>query len=220
VVDFNPILLKGHKHMKDPRQIRQALQTIIGLAMIVLPVALASPFDWRAVVSATLGGIMTLLTNPRLVPGLASAMPDSGSSVAPTNLPSSRPGAGGGPALIALLALGLAIPSCHNVTPDQFFGSVVDCAKINPEAAAESAVVMTCLVGVAAQNPAVCLAGLVTDAKFAIDEVACVVAFIAQQNQGKVAAGLYTEEDLRLRSAANNWLASERISIRNSYGAK
>jgi hypothetical protein len=44
-----------------------------------------------------------------------------------------------------------------------------------------------------------------------------VVAYIAQQNQAKVAAGTYTTEDLRARQAANDWLAAEHIAIRNSY---
>ena len=66
--------------MKDPRKIRQTMQTILALAMIVSPVALAIPFDWRALVVATLGGIMAILTNPRLVAGLGSAMPAAGSS--------------------------------------------------------------------------------------------------------------------------------------------
>jgi hypothetical protein len=72
VVDF--------RTMQDPRKIRQTLQTLLALAMIVSPVALAVPFDWRALVVATLGGIMAILTNPRLVTGLAGVMPDAGSS--------------------------------------------------------------------------------------------------------------------------------------------
>jgi hypothetical protein len=66
--------------MMDPRKIRQAAQTVVGFGMIVAPVAMAVPFDWRALVTCTLGGVMTLLTNPRLVPGLSSAMPAAGSS--------------------------------------------------------------------------------------------------------------------------------------------
>ena len=66
--------------MQDPRKIRQTAQTLLALAMIVAPVALAVPFDWRALVVATLGGIMAILTNPRLVAGLGSQMPEAGSS--------------------------------------------------------------------------------------------------------------------------------------------
>jgi hypothetical protein len=69
--------------MQDPRKIRQTAQTLLALAMIVAPTALAVPFDWRALVVATLGGIMAVLTNPRLVAGLAPIMPDAGSSAVP-----------------------------------------------------------------------------------------------------------------------------------------
>jgi hypothetical protein len=203
--------------MQDPRKIRQAIQTIVGLAMIVSPVALAIPFDWRALVVAALGGIMTLLTNPRLVPGLASAMPASGSSSVPPAV-SAPPRFMGGPAAFVILTiLALGVPSCHNITPDQFLGATVDCAKANPEASAALAQVETCLVGALAQNPAVCLSGLVTEIHFAVDEVACVVAYIAQRNQAKVALRTATGDDLRARQAANDWLVRERISIRNSY---
>jgi hypothetical protein len=71
--------------MQDPRKIRQTIQTIVALAMIVSPVALAQPFDWRALVTATLGGIMAILTNPRLVAGLSGAMPLSGSAILPSS---------------------------------------------------------------------------------------------------------------------------------------
>jgi hypothetical protein len=205
--------------MQDSRQIRQAIQTIVGLAMIVLPVALAVPFDWRALVTSALGGIMTLLTNPRLVPGLSGVMPTSGSSAA-LKCPSAQCETRYkriAPPLFMLLLLCPVVQGCHNVTQDQFLGATVDCAKVNPEASSALAAVETCLVGIVAQNPAACLAGLVTEVHFAIDEVACLVAYVAQQNQNKVATGRYTSEDLRIRQAANDWLASERISIRNTY---
>jgi hypothetical protein len=204
--------------MNDTRQIRQAAQTVIGLAMVVLPVALAKPFDWRALVTAILGGIMTLLTNPRLVPGLAGVMPVAGGSTAPQT-PSGPRGTGSGTALLVLAFLGLSVSSCHNVTPDQFAGAVVDCAKVNPEASSTLASVETCLIGAVAGNPSVCLTGLVTECHFAIDEIACVVAYVAQRNQDKVAVGQYTMGDLQERQTANNWLGQERISIRNSYSS-
>jgi hypothetical protein len=78
--------------------------------MIVLPVALAVPFDWRALVSATLGGIMTLLTNPRLVPGVRVAMPDAGSSTfVPPNLSDNRDRTRGHATPTILLLLAFAI---------------------------------------------------------------------------------------------------------------
>jgi len=119
----------------------------------------------------------------------------------------------------ATLLLCLAIGGCKTspVTPDQFLNATVDCAKVNPEASAALASVETCLVGAIAQNPAVCLSGLVTDVHFAVDEIACLVAYISQQNQAKVAAGRYTDADLKARQAANGWLAQENISIRNTY---
>jgi hypothetical protein len=107
--------------------------------------------------------------------------------------------------------------ACHNVTPDQFFGKTVDCARVNPEAPAALSAVTTCLMAVMAQNPAACLAGLVTELHFTIDEVACVAAYVAQQGQDKVALGKATADDLKMRQAANDWLVQERIAIRNAY---
>lgn len=115
------------------------------------------------------------------------------------------------------LAASVACPSCHNVTPDQFLNATVDCAKVNPEGSAALAAASSCLMSVVASNPAACLAGLVTDIHFTVDEVACVVAWISQQNQSKVALGTATNDELRARQAANDWLVKERISIRNSY---
>jgi hypothetical protein len=57
----------------------------------------------------------------------------------------------------------------------------------------------------------------VTAGKFSIDEVACVVAWLAQQTQAKVASSTATLEELAARQRANDWLAHEEIAIRNSY---
>jgi predicted naringenin-chalcone synthase len=119
--------------------------------------------------------------------------------------------------LLGFLAAGVQVTACHNTTPDQFLNATVDCARVDPQAGAALAAVETCLMSVVASNPAACLAGLVTEIHFTVDTVACVVAYIAQQNQAKVAAGTYTIEDLRARQAANDWLAAEHIQIRNSY---
>jgi hypothetical protein len=116
-----------------------------------------------------------------------------------------------------LLIVALSLSACHNITPDQFLNATVDCAKQNPQASAALAQAETCLMAVVASNPSACLAGLVTDIHFTVDEVACVVAYIAQQNQAKVSSGKYTDADLKERQAANDWLAKEHISIRNSY---
>jgi hypothetical protein len=69
-------------------------------------------------------------------------------------------------------------------------------------------------------NPSACLAGLVTEFHFTIDEVACVTAYIAQQENAKVAAGTAETEDLQTRRAAVDWLKQEGIEIRNSYPLK
>lgn len=127
--------------------------------------------------------------------------------------------------LFASLGIGtgmvLVTSSCHNVAPDEFFAATVDCAKVNPNASAALAQVQTCLIGVLAQNYAACLAGLVTEAHFTIDEVTCMVAWFAQQQNEKVGASTATLEDLAARKRALDWLAQEHISIRNSYpGAK
>jgi hypothetical protein len=69
--------------MRDPRMIRQTIQGILALGLIVAPTALAVPFDWRALVVALLGGGLAVLTNPRLVAGLAPVMPRAGSAILP-----------------------------------------------------------------------------------------------------------------------------------------
>jgi len=99
--------------MYDPRKIRQTFQTILALAMIVAPVALAQPFDWRALVVATLGGIMAVVTNPRLVAGLANAMPISGSAILPPEVekPSGLKTSGGPSACAVVLILGALLLS-------------------------------------------------------------------------------------------------------------
>lgn len=210
----------------DPRQYRQTAQVLLSFLMIIVPVAVAKPFDWRALLSAALGGILAVLTNPRLVTGLQAAMPDAGSSAAP---PPGRPTQSGKvlpllmlPLLLGSLASGIVIsqPACHSVTPDKFLNATVDCAKVNPQKSAALASVESCLLGVVAQNPSVCLSGLVTDAHFMIDEVACVVAYISQQTNAKVASKSADTPDLVMRQEANRWLTQERIQIVNSYPTK
>jgi hypothetical protein len=119
--------------------------------------------------------------------------------------------------VLVLGSLALGQSSCHNVKPDQFFGAVVDCAKVNPNSSAALAQVQTCLLGAIAGNPEVCLAGLVTEAHFMVDEVTCVVAWLAQQENQKVAVSKSTLDDLKIRNAAAQWLAAKQITIRNSY---
>jgi hypothetical protein len=109
------------------------------------------------------------------------------------------------------------LPSCHNVPADKFLNAVVDCAKVNPQGSAALAQVETCLMSAVAGNPAACLTGLITAAHFTVDEVACVVAYVAQQQQSAVASGKYTEATLAERQAAVDWLQRENIAIRNSY---
>ena len=113
--------------MQDTRKIRQTFQTILALAMIVAPVALAQPFDWRALVVATLGGIMAVLTNPRLVVGLSSAMPLAGSAILPPSddKPAGLKTSGGpGAAAIVLLLGGLLLsgPARAQAPAPQFGG--------------------------------------------------------------------------------------------------
>ena len=120
-------------------------------------------------------------------------------------------------ASMLLLVGALSQASCHNVKPDQFFGAAVDCAKVNPSASAALAQVQTCLLGTLAGNPEVCLAGLVAEVHFTVDEVACVVAWVAQQENQKVAASKATLYDLKVRDNAARWLAAKQIVIRNSY---
>jgi hypothetical protein len=121
---------------------------------------------------------------------------------------------------LTFLALGPGT-ACHNVTPDQFLDATVDCAKVSPNTSAALSAVETCLLGVVSANYSACLSGLVAEAKWTIDEIACLVAWYAEQQNAKVAASTASLADLEARERANAWLAEKRISIRNSYsGAK
>jgi hypothetical protein len=119
--------------------------------------------------------------------------------------------------LATIIAIVSLTPACHNVTPDQFYDATVDCAKNNPQSSAALAAVETCLLGVVSQNYSACLSGLVTEGKWSIDEIACLVAWYAEQQNAKVAASTATLEELAARNRANEWLKAEHISIRNSY---
>jgi len=121
------------------------------------------------------------------------------------------------------LKLGILVPfsflclgGCHNVPADQFFGAVVDCAKVDPASSAALAGVETCLIGAVAENPAACLSGLVAEGTFTVQEVACVVAWEAQQANKKVAATA-DPAAVAKRDVAANWLAAEKIGIKNTY---
>jgi hypothetical protein len=210
--------------MKDTRVIRQGLQALIGLAALCVVEITANPFDWRKLVAALIAGCGLLLTNPRLVPIVKEGMPEAGSSAAPPPVRDASKGHATPSVLMlisfSLLAVATGVSftsSCHNVTPDQFFNATVDCAKVNPEASAALGQAETCLVSAVSGNLGACLNGLITAAHFTVDEVACVVAYIAQQAQTKVALGKYTADDLKERQAATNWLVAEKIQIHNSY---
>ena len=130
----------------------------------------------------------------------------------------------GTPTLLFLLAFvglstftGVALTSCKQVKPDQFFEAVVDCAKVNPEASAAAAAVLTCITSAASGNPAACLAGLVTEAHFTVDEIACVVAWIAERENQKVGTPAAGPDTQRTRDIAVDWLVRERIAVRNTY---
>lgn len=128
--------------------------------------------------------------------------------------------AAGGAAVVLLGFLAFHGAACHNTKPDQFFNAVVDCAKVNPEASPALAAVETCLMSTLSGNPSACLSGLLTEAHFTVDEIACVVAYLAQVKNARVAADIANLDDLAVRQAANDWLVQEKIAIRNSYSSK
>jgi hypothetical protein len=48
--------------------------------MVLVPIAVTVPFDWRALLMAGLGWLLSQVTNPRLVVGFKEVMPEKGSS--------------------------------------------------------------------------------------------------------------------------------------------
>lgn len=130
----------------------------------------------------------------------------------------------------ALLFGLLMSPGCHNTKPDALWGATVDCAKVNPENSAAKSAVINCLTGLVMSDTTACVTGLVVGMKYedpeveskvkirwVIDEVACVTAWVAQQENAKVGTpneGIRTQPT---RDAANKFLVDRNISIRNSY---
>lgn len=67
--------------MQDPRVTRQTIQAYLAILLAAAaPSLLATPFDWRVLVGSLVATITALLTNPRLVAGVAARMPAAGSS--------------------------------------------------------------------------------------------------------------------------------------------
>jgi hypothetical protein len=189
---------------------------VLGLAMSKAKLA---EVEQIALAVATAAGSVLVVALPHLAPGSKAAALGSVIFATATSLrvllsKQTTTGAAGLLVFVLVLSSGTG---CHNVKPDQFFGAVVDCSQVNPEASAALGAVTTCLVGLVSQNPAVCLSGLLTDGHFSLDEIACVVASLAHEANAKVGASTATLEDLKLRKAANDWLAQEQIGIRNTY---
>lgn len=194
-----------------------ALLNYVPILFAILCYFLAGKFPADAGVHAgllVLAGALAGAAIPRLGDALASSKPRD------------RQAGHGSPAIFFLttfaglaMAMGvlLTTPACHNVKSDQFLEATVNCAQVNPEASAALGAVTTCLVGAASGNPAACLAGLVTDVKFTVTEVACVVAWVADQENRKVAISAAGPASLEVRNRAIGWLVQERIAIRNTY---
>lgn len=201
-------------------KLKSTLAAIIGLLAVLGPKLLeifGTPTNhWAALGVQAFGAIVLACTTGRAVLLLNKFLPDA------TRATDTQSGYARTSALVGLVGVsalaGLVLaPACHNVPADKFLNAVVDCAKVNPQASAALAQVETCLVSAVSGNPAACLSGLITDAHFTVDEVACVVAYVAQQQQSAVASGRYTDATLAERQAAVDWLTRENISIRNSY---
>jgi hypothetical protein len=119
---------------------------------------------------------------------------------------------------------------CHNVKPDALWGATVDCAKVNPANDAARSAIMSCVAGLVMANTSACITGLVVGMKYddpaieakvkirwAIDEVACVTAWVAEQENAKVGTPLEELRTQPIRNAANKFLTDRHISIRNTY---
>ena len=124
--------------------------------------------------------------------------------------------------VLVVIGLGLgtvagSVACAPGSKPDKFMDAVVDCAKINPQASAAFSAVQTCLVGALSQNYVACLAGLVTEAHFAVDEIVCIVSYYSQEANTRVATKVATDTDYVVRKAANDFLRDKRISIQNTY---
>lgn len=122
--------------------------------------------------------------------------------------------------LLLFSAVSVSATSCHSVIPDGFATAVYDCSKINPEKDAALAQVKTCFLAALAGSPDACIAGLVTDLHFAVDEIGCLIAWDAQKNQTKVGLGSASPTDIAVRDAEASWLERHQVHVTNSYPAK
>jgi hypothetical protein len=137
---------------------------------------------------------------------------------------------------LAMLAGAVLVPSCHSVKPDQLWQATVDCAKVNPESSKALGAVEDCVAGVVMSNASACVKGLIVGMKYedpvveakvkirwAVEEVACVSAWIAQKNNMAVQlAPMDTDmgslrAKMKARDEAARFLVENQIRIRNSY---
>jgi hypothetical protein len=82
-------IIEGRKSMKDPRKLRQTIQSILGIAAIAIPwiIGMAKDNPKLGALVSILGGVLTLITNPRLVAVLDVVMPAAGSSAVKPDAP-------------------------------------------------------------------------------------------------------------------------------------
>ena len=117
-------------------------------------------------------------------------------------------------AIIIGLAIGTVAANCAHMTPTEFKDALVTCTQENTNNAQALAAVGNCLTGALAGNYAACLSGLVTELKWTIDEVACMVRKLATESAQRINAGQATDADRTVLDNANQWLKDNQIRFR------
>ena len=110
------------------------------------------------------------------------------------------------------LAIGISIGCAH--TYGQFRDAVVTCTQENSNNAAATAAVLNCLTNAVAGNYAACLAGLVTEAHWTVDEVACVVRRLSNETAQRLNAGTASGNDQAVLDRANAWIRDNNVRFR------
>ena len=119
--------------------------------------------------------------------------------------------------LLAPILLLVLTVSCITAPtkPDSFFQTIVTCTKDNSQSPQAGAAVLQCLTGAISGNYTACLAGLVTEGHWAVDEIACLVRSYATTSAVRLNSGTPDASDRVVLDNANAWLRAEQIQFRS-----
>lgn len=118
--------------------------------------------------------------------------------------------------LATILAIAATLGACKTTptNPDSFYQAVVTCTVDNSSNTQAGAAVLKCLTGAVAGDYTACLAGLVTDGYWTVDEVACIVRRYATTSAQRLNAGTGDATDPVVLKNANEWLRKNDVRFK------